>query len=234
MRTHWTDFVYAFAGLLIAGISAFLCSALFSSLISKPFFGAYYVIADGLFFVFMFGVACGILVKLLLRIYPFVPGSYAMDSVEFSRWKLFMILSEFGRKALGPFSVVFARPLIERLFGARIGKNTAIAGKLIDGHMIELADEAIVGEDSIVSAHYIINGKLTLRPVRIGKGATVGGGAIVACSNVGDGSSVIAASFVSPGTEIPGGELWGGFPARRIRRVDESPEQTEGRGRRRL
>ena len=185
-------------------------------------------------FLIIYGLCSSALALTILKFWPFEAGTYEMNSAVFTRWKLFTVIVEFGKKSLNPFVTVFAKPLLEQLFGAKIGKHTAIGGTLVDGHMITIEDEAIVGERSIVAAHYIMNGKLTLQPAVLRRGATVGGGAIVFCSEIGEGSVIVATSLVPPESRIPPGELWGGFPARRIRRTDEAPDMSSPKARNRI
>lgn len=224
MKTSFFDYVVSTMALLsIIFITGFL-TAVVSIYISRPLLGNYFVLADGALFLIFFGLCCSAFAKLTLKLFPFEAGEYEMDSPVFFRWKLFTVLVEFGRKSLSPFTVVFFRPVVERLFGAKIGKNVAIGGSLVDGHMITLEDGAIVGERSIVSAHYIMNGKLILQPAVLRKDSTVGGGAVVFCSEIGENSVIVATSLVPPGSVIPAQELWGGFPARKIRKVQEAPD----------
>jgi acetyltransferase-like isoleucine patch superfamily enzyme len=128
------------------------------------------------------------------------------------------VVYEFGRGALLPFTTVFAKPLVAKLFGAKIGKDIALAGHLVDPEFITIGDEAIVGQGSVVTAHAITSGYLVLAPVNIGARATIGVNAVVMSGvEVGEGSVVTAGAVVPPDTKIPPGELWGGVPARKIK-----------------
>ena len=80
---------------------------------------------------------------------PFIPGSYSMDDPVFTYWKLFTVTYEFGKGALLPFTSVFAKPVIALLFGAKIGKDIALGGILVDPQLIEIGDEAIIGQGSV-------------------------------------------------------------------------------------
>nr|WP_243748635.1 DapH/DapD/GlmU-related protein [Pseudomaricurvus alcaniphilus] len=136
----------------------------------------------------------------------------------FTWWKLFTVIYEFGRGALLPFTTVFAKPLVAKLFGASVGKDIALGGHLVDPQLISIGDEAIIGQGSVVTAHTITSGKLILSPVFIHRNATVGVNAVVMSGvSIGEGSVVTAGSVVPPDTKIPAMELWGGMPAKKIK-----------------
>ena len=67
-----------------------------------------------------------------------------------------------------------------------------------------------------------IRDRIVLAPVRIGDGALIGGGSIVqpGCT-IGDGAVVASRAVVPKWTEIPAGEVWGGIPARFIKKTGE-------------
>ena len=66
------------------------------------------------------------------------------------------------------------------------------------------------------------SGEIILAPVRIGDGALIGGGSIVqpGCT-IGNGAVVASRAVVPKWTEIPAGEVWGGIPARFIKKKGE-------------
>lgn len=184
--------------------------------------GAYHVVADTLVFLLSFGLASAVCCRLLVAAGLLRPGTYPMGDPLFRWWKLFTVMYEFGRGALLPFTTVFARPLVAKLFGADIGKDIALGGHLVDPQFIHIGDEAIVGQDSVITAHTITSGKLVLDPVVIGARATVGVKVVVMSGvRIGEGAIVAAGAVVPPGSEIPPGELWGGIPARRLKDAGE-------------
>lgn len=57
--------------------------------------------------------------------------------------------------------------------------------------------------------------------VRIGNGAWVASGVtLIGPCSVGEDAVVCAGSTVIPNTHIPAGEMWGGYPARFIKRIE--------------
>jgi acetyltransferase-like isoleucine patch superfamily enzyme len=201
----------------------------FSLGLGRPLLGPYHILADALVFLLAFGLLCALAARLILRWRPLGEGMIAMDAPRFTYWKLYTVLYEFGCGALKPFTVMFLRPVVQTLFGARIGKDIALGGKLVDPHMIVLEDGAIIGEGSVVTAHAINSGSLLLAPVLIQRGATIGVGAVVYPGvTVGEGAVVAANAVVRSGTHIPAGEFWGGVPARCLRQAGaDTPERPD-------
>jgi carbonic anhydrase/acetyltransferase-like protein (isoleucine patch superfamily) len=180
--------------------------------------GDYHVVFDLLAFLLFFGLLCALSARLVLKLAHLRPGKFAMDSATFTYWKLFTVLSEFGKGALLPFTTVFARPLIATLFGASVGKNIALGGTLVDGQFITIGEEAIIGQDSVITAHTITSGFLIIDPVIIGARATVGVNCVIMSGvQIGEDAVITAGAVVPPNSIIPEGELWGGVPARKIK-----------------
>ena len=138
-----------------------------------------------------------------------------MDHGQFALWKLHAVLSQFGQPCLGLFIPIFLRPLLYVLYGASVGKQTAIGGKILDPFATKLEDYAVLGENSIVTAHIMTHDKFFLLPVTVKKRATVGVGVIIMPGvEVGENSVVLPGSVVTMETQIPPNEIWGGIPAR--------------------
>lgn len=207
---------------LLAGI-AFCAAALGSWGFTRNMLGAYYVLADALLFLLVFGLASAIFCRLLVAAGLLRPGTYPMGDPLFRWWKLFTVVYEFGSGALLPFTTVFTKPVVAKLFGARIGQDIALGGHLVDPQFISIGDEAIVGQDSVITAHTITSGTLVLDPVMIGARATVGVNVVVMSGvRIGEGAIIAAGAVVPPGSVIPHGELWGGIPARKLKDVVDS------------
>jgi acetyltransferase-like isoleucine patch superfamily enzyme len=220
MKTEPLDFLLACLVLGIVGALAFAVTALAAVPVSRTLFGEYHLIADVLSLALAFGLIAAIAVRLILRGWPLTPGDYSMDDSLFTRWKLIVVVSEFGRLALVPFTSEFARPVVARLFGAKVGRDTALGGGMTDLPFISVGDGCVLGRNSVVTGHAITSGRIVLRDVTIRQGATVGVGAVVMPGvEIGEGSVVAAGSVVTLGTRIPPGELWAGSPARRIKEI---------------
>jgi len=219
MKTEAIDFIYStllltiFTALSI--LSVYSLSPVLSSLI-----GDYYVILGALLFLLFFGLQAILFCKVSLMISPMKEGRYKMSSGFFTFWKLYTVIYEFGRGALLPFTTLFFRPVLLKFFSAKIGKDVAIGGHLVDPQLISIGDYAIIGQDSVITAHTITSGEIILSAVKIGARATIGVNAVLMSGvEVGEGAVVTASSVVPPERKIPAGEMWGGIPAQKIKDV---------------
>lgn len=222
MKTELFDYLLsAFVLTVLAGI-AFGAAGLGAWVVTRNTLGAYHVLADALLFLLVFGLASAACCRLLIVAGWLRPGTYPMSDPLFRWWKLFTVVYEFGRGALLPFTSVFAKPLVAKLFGARIGKDIALGGHLVDPQFIRIGDEAIIGQDSVITAHAITSGTLVLDPVVIGARATVGVNVVVMSGvRIGEGAIIAAGAVLPPGSVVPPGELWGGIPARKLKDVTD-------------
>lgn len=183
---------------------------------SKALFSDYHVLADFFLALLLYGLLSAVFVRILLRIRPIAPSSYGMDSPVFTRWKLVTIVYRLGQSALRPLTPVFLRPVVETLFGARIGRDVALGGVIDDPYMVSVGDGSVLGNASLVSGNYISGGQLVCGSVRIGAGVTIGANSVVFPDvEVGDGATLVGGSYVMPGARIPAGETWRGNPARK-------------------
>jgi acetyltransferase-like isoleucine patch superfamily enzyme len=223
VKTHPLDFLLAGLALaVVSGLSLLLVAFVVVPL-STRWLGDYHVIADAALLLLSFGLLCAVLAAGLQKVQPLRPGDYAMEDRIFTYWKLLTVLYEFGRGALLPFTTVFARPLVAKLFGARIGRNVALGGRIADPALVSVGDDAILGHNSVLTPHAINSGQIILREVRIGRGATVGVNVVVMAGvEIGEGAIVTSGAVVAPHTRIPSQELWGGMPARKIKDLSPS------------
>ncbi|HEB99601.1 MAG TPA: acyltransferase [Thiotrichales bacterium] len=111
------------------------------------------------------------------------------------------------------------RRLVYLALGARLGHNTYSAGAILDPPLTRIGDNSIVGHDAVLFAHVIEGERLALEPIEIGDGVTIGAKAVVMPGvRIGDGALVSAGAVVTKGTRIGPGEIWGGVPARCLRK----------------
>ena len=216
MKTTWQDFLVSSLMIsLLLGGSGFLLTS-FVTPLTSAWMPNYHVLIDGLVFLACYGLLSALTLRLLLRVFPLRGGEFAMDEPAFAYWKLRNVLYRLGMGALKPLTNDFSRPLVQSLFGAKMGRNVAVGGTIDDPYMVTVEDGAVLGFGSMVSANVITSGKILLAPVHIGKNATIGAYAFVmAGARVGDGAVVMGGSMVGPGTVIAAGEIWRGNPARK-------------------
>lgn len=131
-----------------------------------------------------------------------------------------------GRQALLPPNI---RLKILKLGGVKIGKGCFIGSNVtFDGiypNLIEIGDGAVITNGTHILSHFFntTDRKFYAGKVTIGKKVFVGMNTlIVNAVNIGDYAVVAAGSIVNK--DIPTGEVWGGNPARFIKRLGISKE----------
>lgn len=111
--------------------------------------------------------------------------------------------------------------LVYLALGARLGENTYSAGTLLDPSLTQVGDNVIIGHDAVLFAHAVERDELSISPIRIGHGATIGAKAVIQPGVIiGDRAVVAVNAVVMKNTVIPPGEVWGGIPARRLRAAE--------------
>lgn len=79
---------------------------------------------------------------------------------------------------------------------------------------------SLLGEATLLVPHVIEGTTLAHHPIAIGNNVTVGARALLLPGvTVGDGAIIAANAVVLKGARIGAGEIWGGIPARRLRRA---------------
>jgi carbonic anhydrase/acetyltransferase-like protein (isoleucine patch superfamily) len=200
----------------IIGLAFFTTSTLVPSY--KKLFKDYHIFVDITIFLMFFMLFSVFTVRILLKIFPLRPGSFTMLSTRAFYWKLITSITEMGGMFFLPFIPLFLRPLFFGLFGAKIGKNVEIAGKLIELPLITIGEYAFIGGGVYITAHAIVHDRVLLKPVEIARKATIGIGAVIMPGvKVGENSVVAPGAVVTMDTDIPPNEFWGGIPARKIK-----------------
>ena len=216
MKTQWQDIVLC--GLFI---SAILAGSIGIVWIIHPWtvawFKSYHVLVDAAAAAIAYGLLSALAVRLMLAIKPMPreKASYPMDHPILTYWKLLTIVYRLGKGALGWFVPIFAAPVLDALFGARVGRDVAFGGTIDDPYMVSIGDGVILGNASLVTGNYIDKGMLVCGTVTIGNGATIGANAIVLPNTtIGEGATVVSGAVVGPDAVINAGEVWRGNPAR--------------------
>lgn len=215
MKTTWIDYLLSsivITALLLAAVGGVALCVPYTRLV----FGDYHVLVDLVLGLILYGLLSAVLVRAMLRLRPIPPGTHGADSPVFTHWKLVTVTYRLGQGALRPFVPVFMQPLLEVLFGARIGRDVALGGVIDDPYAVSIGDGSVLGNASLVSANYVDGGQLTCGNVLIGRNVTVGANCVVfPDTEIGDGATLLVASCLTPGARVPAGETWRGNPARK-------------------
>lgn len=175
-----------------------------------------------LFFLFFWILIGPIYTRILISFIKFKNKKLHLknNSRTFSIWK--QLMYSYGL-TLNPFTKILPNmilPLFYRLFGAKIGKSVLIGGELGDPYFVEIGDKSVLGHDSVITAHLILEDKIVLERIKIGKNVVIGIQAIIMPGvEIGDKSIVLPNSVVNPNTKIPPNEEWGGTPAKKIKNI---------------
>jgi len=113
-------------------------------------------------------------------------------------------------------------PLLRLVYvalGASLGVNTYSAGVILDPPLTSIGNDCLIGHDAVLFSHEIENDHFSLNPIRIGNNVTVGAMAIIMPGvTIDDNAMVAAGAVVTKGTHIGAGEVWGGIPAKCLKR----------------
>lgn len=212
-----TSLDYLLSTLMITGLLAASVAIVAMCLpLTRSVTGDYHVIVDLALGLMVYGVLSAAVVRAISRVWPLPAGTHEANSPVFTRWKLLTVTYRLGQGALRPFVPVFLQPVLEAIFGARIGRDVALGGTIDDPYMVSVGDGSVLGNASLVSANIVSGGKLTCGSVKIGRDVTVGANSVIfPGAEIGDGVTLVSGSYVIPGTRIPGGEVWRGNPARK-------------------
>lgn len=109
--------------------------------------------------------------------------------------------------------------LIYQALGAKMGANSYSSGVLFDPPFISMGSNCIVGQSALLIPHVIEGMKLAHHPITLGSNVTIGASSVVLAGvTIGDGAIVSSGAVVPKGSVIAPGEIWGGIPARPLRR----------------
>lgn len=116
-----------------------------------------------------------------------------------------------------------------RLAGSKIGKRVQLnTVHLNDPGMVRIEDDVVIGGGAIINGHLVEKGQLILAPILFKKGSLIGARSTIQPGVVIGVESVIATNaLVGKWKNIPDGEVWGGLPAKRIKKDSERPELAE-------
>lgn len=171
-------------------------------------------------FLYLYAIA---LYRLFLALFPLLPGEIPRDSRQefiYHVYVLFYLLVFYPVLRSGIPPAPFMR-LFYQALGARLGTNTYSQGLIHDPIFVDIGHDSTVGQGALLIPHVIEGDKLGHYPIRIGNHVTVGANACVLSDvQIGDHAIVATGAVVPKGSRIGEKEVWGGVPARLIKRLD--------------
>jgi non-ribosomal peptide synthetase-like protein len=149
------------------------------------------------------------------------PGRYPLWGATYLRWWFVhnlvaaLPLAHLGGTPLAPF--------VNRLLGARIGRDVHLATNRIDSHdVISIGDGSSIDDQASIAGCAIEGGELVVAPVRVGRECFVGTRSVLSPgTSMGDGARLKDLTLLVRGTHVPAGETWAGAPARRSTRTSQ-------------
>jgi acetyltransferase-like isoleucine patch superfamily enzyme len=150
-------------------------------------------------------------------------GRYPLRSFITIQWAFSLVSHRVAQMFLGLVIPSFLATMYYRMMGAKIGSGVQLNSiKINDASMITIGDGVVVGGDATINGHLVESGEIVLAPVNIGDGALIGGGSTVqpGCT-IGKGAVVATRAVLPKWTVVPDGEVWGGIPARFIKKTGE-------------
>jgi serine acetyltransferase len=215
VKSDWRDFVLSGAFISLILMAAVACVALLRPW-STALLGEYRVLFDAALLLVSYGLLSALALRILLAIKPPALGEHSLDSPAFIYWKLLTVLYRLGQGALAWCTPVMFKPLLDALFGAKVGADVAFGGTIDDPYLVQVGRGTVLGNASLLSANYLSGGKLVCAPVRVGERVTIGANSVVLPGAViGDGATLMSGSYLMPHTTIAAGETWRGNPARK-------------------
>lgn len=210
------DYVVSIVTMAVLGAVSILAIHYTIAPLSRSLLGDYHVIMNFFIFLLFYALLSAALIKGLLKAYPIRKGTYTFDNNMFFFWKYITMLQYTSMAFLVPLIPVALRPLKMALFGAKIGKDTAIGGYIDAPYLVTIGDASTIGLGSVVTGTVTTLERFIVGEVKIGKNVTIGMNAVIMPDvEIGDNAVVEIGSVVLPGSRIPSGERWRGNPARK-------------------
>jgi serine acetyltransferase len=168
-------------------------------------------------------IYAALIYRLFLACWPLREGEIPPHSPQefvYHVYLLFYLLLFYPIMRSGSVPVPVMR-LVYLALGARLGPNTYSSGIILDPHFVQMGANCIVGQFALIVPHVIEGTRLAHYPITVGDNVTIGAHAVV-LSDVTIGSNAIVATgaIVPKGSRIAAGEVWGGVPARLLKRAE--------------
>ena len=168
-----------------------------------------------------------VVLRLFLWQRPLCEGAYAEGSNEEFTYNVYVVFHLLLFHTITTNSLIPV-PIMRMIcigLGARLGKNTYSAGAILDPSLVEVGDNTIIGYDAVLCPHAVEGSRVFFSRIKIGSDVTIGMRAmIMAGVTIENGAIIAAGSFVKKGSYINAGEVWGGTPAKLIRKPNQELE----------
>jgi acetyltransferase-like isoleucine patch superfamily enzyme len=190
------------------------------------------------FFLLPFFIYFGIMITIFFQVLisgiiihvfriKYTPGvyEYSINNKMAFRWIVVCALYTPIRKILEIISLGIKNTYY-RLLGMKIGENSLVGGVIKDPCLTEFGDNVTMGEYAIIYGHIhnYEKGTITMDRVKIGNNCIIGAGSIIMPGAIlEDGVKLAAGAVVTKGQVLKKGKIYGGTPAKEIKRKKKKP-----------
>ena len=136
------------------------------------------------------------------------------------RWGFLNVLDRLAKPCIHHMVPSWITDFYYRALGCKIGKGAFVSSDRInDPYLVSIGENAIIGSKVIITPHLAERDDLVFSPIEIGNNCLIGLGAQInpGCI-IGDGSVIASRAIVPKYTKVPPGEVWGGIPAKFIKK----------------
>ena len=147
-----------------------------------------------------------------------------VESLLTIRWAFLALLHRLALPSLKWMVPSFVANIYYQMMGCKVAKGAQINSPSVnDCFMVEIGAKTVIGGSAVINGHLFERDGIHLSKVRIGAKVVIGTMAQInpGCI-VGDGAVIASKAVLPKFTEVPPGEVWGGIPAKCIRRADGS------------
>ena len=204
------------SSLVLAGSFAYCCDPLVRAL---PLGEVLLFFATCLVFL---GVSI-FLYRMFLKFFPVPVGEISEGSREEFYYFVYllhwlMIFAPLTRATFIP--APFSRLMMIAL-GAKVGPGSYSSGIVMDSQFVTVGSNTLIGLDVAVLPHALEGSRAAHYPITIGSNVTIGARALIMAGvAIGDGAVVAMNSVVTKNTHIGANEIWGGIPARCLKKPE--------------
>ena len=136
------------------------------------------------------------------------------------RWGFLNVLARLAKPCIHHMVPSWITDFYYRALGCKIGKGAFVSSDRInDPYLVSIGENTIIGSKVIITPHLAERDDLVFSPIVIGNNCLIGLGAQInpGCV-IGDGSVIASRAIVPKYTKVPSGEVWGGIPAKFIKK----------------
>ena len=150
----------------------------------------------------------------------FISTQVPFYSIITFKWAFLSVLDRLAKPFIGYLVPSWVVNGYYRAMGCKIGWRAIISSdRLNDVYMVEIGTQSIIGSKVLITAHIAEKDKLILAPVKIGAKCLIGVGSQISPGcDIGDGAVIASRAVLPKYTKVPPGEVWGGIPAKPVRK----------------